>query len=130
MNRMICSAILMVSLATQSSFITNKVFVQDEANRKDIAKRILDNNIAEKYEDMRADFSAELKAQLPAEKIAGVWKQIIDSEGPFQKVLSTSAVVVEGYNQVLIRCAFKNDNLTMQVTFNQEEKVVGLFWKP
>jgi len=128
MKRIICFTMLIAAFVTQNSFITNTASVQED-NRKEIAKKILENNVAEKYENMRADFSGGFKDQLPAEKIAGGWKQLIDSAGPYQKVLSINTVVTQGYNQVLIRCAFKNDNLTLEVTFNQDDKVIGLLWK-
>ena len=131
MKRILCITSLIAVFITQNSFITNITPGQDEDNRKEIAKTILDNNVKEKYEEMRTNCTNALKEQLPAEKIAGVWKQLIGSEGPYQKMLSiNTSVTQEGYNQVLMRCAFQNDNLTLVVTFNQDDKVIGLIWRP
>ncbi|KAA2238827.1 DUF3887 domain-containing protein [Chitinophaga agrisoli] len=102
----------------------------DEESRKKITNEILNNLVSEKYDDVRKDFHSSLKAGLPAEKIAEVWKSTIDVNGPFEKVLSTTMATVQGFNQVKLRCKFKNENATLEATFTEDDRVIGLYIKP
>jgi len=102
----------------------------NEEKRKKVTQAILDNLVKEKYEDARSDFHVSLKAVLPVEKISENWRAIIQLNGKFQKVLSVNAITTMGYNQVQLRCEFANDNMTLEATFNEDDKVIGLYFKP
>ena len=122
------SLLTSIVITQTSAFKSN--YHRDEERRKKITQTLLDNMIKENYEDVRKDFSVSLKQALPVEKISETWKQWISTYGSFEKVLSVSAASDKGYNQIRIRCKFKNENSTIETTFTEEDKVIALFIKP
>lgn len=106
------------------------IHIADEASRIKITKAILDNLVKEDYESVRKDFHSSLRTALPVEKIAEVWQNVVASTGSFKEIVSTNAIVNQGYNQVKIRCRFENENATIETTFTEDDKVLGLYIKP
>jgi hypothetical protein len=104
--------------------------VSDEEKRKKISQEIVNNLVKEDYEAVRKDFHVSLKTNLPVEKIAEAWQNLIQMTGSFEKVITTIPAETNGYHQVRIRCKFKNDNATVETTFNEDDKVFGLWLKP
>jgi hypothetical protein len=102
----------------------------DEARRKRITSEILDNFVKENYDSVSKDFHSSLKTTLPTERLSEVWKYVMTNFGAFKKVISTTTNVMQGYNQVLMRCQFEKDNATLEATFNEDDKVFGLYIKP
>jgi len=104
--------------------------VSDESTRKRIAQNIVGNLVNEKFEAVRTDFSGALKSQLSAQNIEDVWFNVTTQLGKFEKVDSIRTAVSQGYNQVFSRCKFVVDSVTIEVGFNEEDKVIALLIKP
>ena len=122
-------AIAVYLLITASSFHEkNNRF--DEGLRKQISTTILNNLVKQDYEAVRKDFHSSLKVTLPVEKISEAWETTVKVNGAFEKVLSTSATKMGEYNQIRIKCMFHDGNITLEVTFTEDDKVLGLFLKP
>jgi hypothetical protein len=129
--RLVCPNLLAVLFVLFSSFNTaNSSVTRDETNRKQITQAILDNLVKEKYEDVRKDFHSTLRNSLPTEKIAETWQTVISSAGQFKEVISTSAAQTQGFNQIRMRIKLETENATLETTFNEDDKVVGLWIKP
>jgi hypothetical protein len=120
------SAFILVSATNTKS--TAHLF--DEATRKKITNDILNNLVKEDYEAVRKDFHSSLRTTLPVEKISEVWTSVVSQSGIYKKTLSTSVANVQGYNQVKLRIQFENENATLEATFTDDDKVIGLFIKP
>lgn len=121
-------AIVILSFIPAPALRTN-AFV-DEAKRKQITNDILSNLVKEKYEDVRKDFHSSLKVTLPVEKISEVWSTVISQSGSYKKIISTNVTTFQGYNQVKLRLEFANENATLETTFTEDDKVLGLYIKP
>jgi hypothetical protein len=130
MKRVIFLAVLTAIFISQTSFSLKVNSFSDEDNRKKIAQTLLDDLINERYEDVTKAFHASLKTALPVEKISEVWKQVISINGPFEKVLSVNTGTDKGFDQIKMRCHFEKENATVETTFNEDDKIVGLFIKP
>jgi len=102
---------------------------QDDVIRKNVAEKILKNLVQEKFEDVRADFHSTLKQSLPAERISEAWVKQLETYGEYKSTVSMTSAKFQEYNQVKIRCKFENDNSTIEVTFNEDNKVIGLYLK-
>jgi hypothetical protein len=115
-----------------SGFLTTSTFqtALDEEKRKRITQEIVNNLVKEDYEAVRKDFHSGLKTNLPVEKISEVWQNLIATNGAFENMTSTTVAQTNGFNQVRIRCQFKNENATVEATFNDDDRVIGLFVKP
>ena len=83
-----------------------------------------------KYEDVQKEFANGLKSQLTAEMIGKGWENLLSQAGDFVKIISTTSTTIQNYPVVKVRCQFKNDNANVKVTFNDDNKVIGLFLKP
>jgi hypothetical protein len=127
MKNIVYLSVILGLMITQNFYVHQ---FRDEERRKAVTQAILDNLISEKYEDVRKDFHVTLKQILPVEKISETWRQIISVNGPFKKVIAVSTATDKGFNQIRMRCQFENDNSTVEVTFNEEDKVIGLIIKP
>ncbi|WP_295122702.1 DUF3887 domain-containing protein [uncultured Chitinophaga sp.] len=102
----------------------------DEPARKKISLEIVNNLVKENYDSVRKDFAPALKQELSAERLAEGWKKLIETTGTYTEVASSTVNAVNGYNQVKVRCKFKKGNATVEVTFNEEDQVLGLYLKP
>lgn len=131
---LICFSLACMSftyLPSSTSHQKEIIVKNDEDTRKAITQAILDNLIKEDYDAVQKDFYGPFKQALPIEKISEAWQQTVTTVGDFVKVLATTAATTpEGFNQIRLRCQFKNDNLTVETTFNEDDKVIGLYLKP
>lgn len=130
MKKIVYLSVLLLVFLSQTSFTIKTNLFRDEENRKKITQSILDNLIAEQYQESTKYFHATLKKNLPVEKIAEVWKEMTSVNGAFEKVLSVSTATDKGFNQVKMRCHFKEENLTLETTFTEDDKVIAIFFKP
>ncbi|RZK38037.1 MAG: DUF3887 domain-containing protein [Pedobacter sp.] len=101
--------------------------IVDEPNRKKIAEAIVSDLAKENYEQVRKEFHAQLKANLSVEKISEAWAKFTETMGSFEKIVSTSPTTARGYTQIKCRCAFKEGNATVEVTFDEDDRVIALF---
>jgi hypothetical protein len=103
--------------------LTNKV-------QSKIATEIANNLVALKYSAVQKDFGTLLKNSLTTDQLRQAWESVIAQFGPFEKILSQTPLTYQGYKVMKLRCKFANDNASIEVTFNDENKVIGLFIKP
>lgn len=116
--------------AIKSSAAANSCLsVSDQQTRNKIAKSIIDDLSKEDYDGVMNYYDVGLKQNLPREKLQEVWLNIINTYGKFQQISSSNNIVREGYNQVISRVKFEKGSLTLELTFNQDDQVVGLFFK-
>lgn len=127
----ITNLIIFLCLGVSSSLSSvNVKLANDDESRKKIAAEILDNLIKENYDQITEEFSIALKRTLTVEQISSAWSDFIEIYGTFSEKISTEASKPQGYDLIKIRCKFENDNGTIEVYFNENDKVVGLFLKP
>lgn len=102
---------------------------QDDVESK-ISKEIATNLSEKKYEDVRKDFSNGLKNNLSTDMIAKGWENLVAQNGAFTEIISATKTNVQGYDVIKVRCKFEKENANVEVTFNDDKKVIGLFLKP
>jgi hypothetical protein len=98
--------------------------------RDKIANEITDNLSKEDYADARKDFAQIMIDGLPERKLKEAWEMVQKQLGTYQKVISTTEEEKNGLKIIKKRCQFGSENATIQIAFNQENKVVGLFFLP
>jgi len=99
-----------------SSFTPPSGKIAASDDEEAIVKKIVDNLKKKDYEAVRTDFTNVLRQQLTV--------------GNFQEIMNVKTQNVNGYDVVRARCRFQNDNGTVEATFNDEHKVIGLFLRP
>lgn len=101
-----------------------------DPKREEIARKIVKNMVDDNFEEARVDFAFSLKQGLNAQQMQQAWSSLLVQIGEFQNVISATDAQVQGYNQILVRCKFARENATVEVTFNEDNKVIGLYLKP
>lgn len=101
-----------------------------DPKREEIARKIVKNMVDDKFEDARVAFAYSLKQGLSAQQMQQAWSGLLVQIGEFQNVISATDAQTQGYNQILVRCKFARENATVEVTFNEDNKVIGLYLKP
>lgn len=101
----------------------------DQALREKIAKDLIAAFVREDYEGVSANFHATLKQTLPQEKLQEVWQNVVNTYGKYVETKSTTNVIQSGYHQVVSRLKFEKDNLTLEMTFNEDDKLIGFYFK-
>jgi hypothetical protein len=79
---------------------------------------------------VEARFDQRMKAALPAEKLEGVWKQITDTNGAFERVLDVKVEEKSGYHIAVVSCAFARGNVDAKVVVDGAGRIAGLFFAP
>jgi hypothetical protein len=97
--------------------------------REKISSQIVTGLAAKDYKAVRKDFAKTMLDALSENKIKNDWEALLIKIGSFQKVLSSQEETSKGYNIVKKRCQFSEQNASVQVTFNDENKVIGLYFK-
>lgn len=123
---------LFISLASScwGQQLTNSVTTPaGAAERERVAADIASNFAKKDYAAVRKDFAKIMLDALSTEKLKDTWEGLVTKIGEFQKVISTNEVQIDGYTVIKKRCQFANENATIQVTFNDENKVIGLYLK-
>ncbi len=76
------------------------------------------------------NFDDVMKQQLPPDKLSTTWKGLITQVGAFKQQLGSRTATIQGFDVVYVTCEFENANLDVQVTFDKDGKIGGLFFKP
>ena len=81
------------------------------------------------FDKVVARFDLKMVAELPREKLAEVWQTIVGQAGPFKAVTSVRVqpVPAQGVHLVVLTTTFEKIPLDIQIAFNDEGKITGLF---
>ena len=82
------------------------------------------------YAEAGARMDDTMRAALPLEKLAEVWRGIESQVGAFREVQATRAEQSGGYAVVYVTTAFGTQTLDVKVVFDGAGKVAGLFFVP
>ena len=75
-------------------------------------------------------FDQTMKDQLPPEKLQEIWQLTIDQMGPFNKQLGARTEKQQEFDVVFVTCEFEKGALDVQIVYNTEGQVSGLFFVP
>ena len=75
-------------------------------------------------------FDANMKTALPEAKLKDTWAQLISQAGAFQKHTGTLTQEAQGYQIVFVTCEFAKARIYVQVTFNAQGQIAGLYFAP
>jgi hypothetical protein len=80
------------------------------------------------FADVNAKFSARLKGNMPADRLAASWGHVMTHLGPFKSI--HSAKKDPDLDRVDVRCEFENGPIIVRVGFDPAGKVSGLWMLP
>src|SRR5258708_29244570 len=102
----------------------------DEASLEKTARDLLSNFVAGHFEAATKEFDEKMMAALPPPKLAEVAKQLEPQLGKFKQVKEAKHGTVQGYKVVTLLSEYENGLVNVQVTFDPDGKVAGLYFRP
>ncbi len=100
----------------------------DEAEQK--ARDFVGLLASARYAEAVARMDDTMKAALPQEKLADVWRGLESQVGPFREVQGTRVEQSGDYTVVYVTTAFGTQTLDTKVVFDRAGNVAGLFFVP
>ena len=82
------------------------------------------------YEQAVESFDATMSAQVSVPALENIWKSLLTQIGEFVSTKGTRTVKDDKYEAVFVTCEFNNALIDVQVTFDAEGKIAGLFFHP
>lgn len=87
--------------------------------------------IAGEHEKATENFTAEVAAGLPADKLKTTWETLQKQTGGYQGVADAAKVQeIQGNQVVDLVCSFKIMKLVFRVSYNAQHQVAGIFFLP
>ncbi len=83
-----------------------------------------------KWEEAILDFTAEMKAALPPEKLKESWESITSAFGKYKGSPYSTTKTAQGYRIVLVTMQFERADLDARVVFDDSDKIAGLNFVP
>lgn len=83
-----------------------------------------------RFGEVEKMFDDNMAQKLPPGRLADVWKTVVGQSGSFKKVLRTQSAEAQGFQVVMVTCAFERQTLIIQIAFDKEQKIGGLFFRP
>lgn len=82
------------------------------------------------YAAVTARFDDSMRAAMPTEKLKEFWEQLISQMGAFKERGKARQEKVQGYDVVFVRCEFEKGRLDLQLTFDSDGRIGGMFVRP
>jgi dienelactone hydrolase len=75
-------------------------------------------------------FDPTMKTAMPEAKLKDTWQQLLGQVGAFKSQSGTTTVEQKGYRIVLVNCQFEKSAIDVQVVYDIQSRIAGLFFKP
>ncbi len=95
-----------------------------------LGKTVVSELAAGQYAKVEAQFDAQMQAALPVEKLTAVWQSLVQQAGAFRSIASTRVSQQQGFNVVVVTCTFAKATIDVQIAFDSQQKVAGLYFRP
>lgn len=99
-------------------------------SRETRAKAFIDLLAGGQYAQAFELFTPQMKAAMPADRLAATWNSLTAQAGPFQRQTATSVLPRGVLSVVVVTCAFERASFDVQVTVNPANRVGGLAIRP
>ncbi|MGH8320074.1 MAG: DUF3887 domain-containing protein [Steroidobacteraceae bacterium] len=80
------------------------------------------------FEGAEADFTDQMKQEVPPAKLREIWQGVLNNLGPLQDTGDSKTEVKDGYTVVVVRGDFKSRALGIAVTFDSAQRIAGMYF--
>ncbi|HEY3884289.1 MAG TPA: alpha/beta fold hydrolase [Vicinamibacterales bacterium] len=94
------------------------------------AQTIVGDLTAGRFDAIEAQYTDQMKAALPAGRLAATWSGVIGQVGEFQKIVNSREERSGTVRIAVITCAFAKASLDVRVAFDPSGKLAGLSMRP
>src|SRR5437773_2635438 len=102
----------------------------DDASREAAARALLANFTAGQFGEVEKTFNARMSEALPLAKVQAFATQLATQVGKFKSVRDVKFSTEQGYAVVTLVSEYERATLDVNVVFDADGKVAGLFFKP
>ena len=102
----------------------------EQESQQEIAKTLVNQIAAGKFEMAIEPFTEAMKKALPADKLKQVWDGIISQRGPLKRATEIRNEVIKRLNTVFVTCEFQRSKLETKVSFTDDGEITALFFVP
>lgn len=85
--------------------------------------------LASDFEGAALNYSIQMKIGLPPAKLKAAWESTIENLGSFVAIEKINRSEKDGYIIILVSCAFEQNGVLVQVVYNKQKQVAGLFFQ-
>ncbi|UNC93844.1 alpha/beta fold hydrolase [Candidatus Contubernalis alkalaceticus] len=75
-------------------------------------------------------FDAPMKRAMSAKTLSETWETLLGQVGSYTGQVDKGTDVVNGYDVVFVTTQFENDKIVIQVVFNEDKRISGLWFLP
>lgn len=137
-RRVILLPLILIVLTSLSVSCTNQKVVSNTKQQGSVvpeelvteAKDFVGLLASEDYHGAVKKFDTTMQREFPEEKLKKVWESTIAQVGLFEKQMGVWTEKEKGYDIVFVASKFKKSTLDIKVVFNNEKRIVGLFFVP
>ena len=95
-----------------------------------LAQNIVDQLSSGNFAAAEARFDPTMAKNIPEAKLKDTWQGVISQAGAFKQQSATRTGTQSGYRIVWVTCQFEKASLDIQVAFNDQSQVSGLYIAP
>ncbi len=110
------------------SFFIVSIAYSNEMNIDALARSFIDSLVAERFTEIEISFTKELSKAVPGETLKAIWESIISTLGKFNEILDIKITEYKEYRIASVRCDFERGTLEIQITFDKELRIAGLYF--
>ncbi|HRR91879.1 MAG TPA: alpha/beta fold hydrolase [bacterium] len=110
------------------SFFIVSIAYSNEMNIDALARSFIDSLVAERFTEIEMSFTKELSKAVPGETLKAIWESIISTLGKFNEILDIKITEYKEYRIASVRCDFERGTLEIQITFDKELRIAGLYF--
>ncbi len=103
-------------------------YMQDD--NETAAQKFVDLLVAKDYETAILTFDPKMKEVLPVGKLRELWESILSQCGPFKGQAGVRKQAQQQYTIVFVTGVFEKAVLDIQVVYNDQNEISGLFFAP
>ncbi|MGH9897486.1 MAG: DUF3887 domain-containing protein [Pyrinomonadaceae bacterium] len=82
------------------------------------------------FKGVHGYFDQLMQGSLPPEKLQEAWTSVTEQAGLFKRQVSVHEEKIDKLNIVVVRCEFEKVWINVRITFDENDKISGLFFVP
>ncbi|WP_160685441.1 DUF3887 domain-containing protein [Clostridium sp. C2-6-12] len=100
-----------------------------EDKLKTSVETVIDNLNNEKYDEVIATGSQDLKSKLTAEKLKESWEMMKNKLGKFESINKEAFVGKDDSAVVIVNAKYEKGNVQFTISYNDKMEMIGIYMK-
>ena len=109
--------------------VREQISADTEDLEKD-AQQVVDDMLAGNFGDVTEKFDETMAAALSEEALKASWNSVAILLGEPAEMVSVESMEVSGSHVCVVTQAFENSNLQIQISYDEDRKISGLYMRP